>query len=62
MQNREVDAVKLPAGADHPMRVAIATAYEALTGESPEYIFSGWDGELTETEELVRDQDRRGGE
>ena len=44
------------------MRVAIATAYEALTGESPEYIFSGWDGELTETEELVRDQDRRGGE
>lgn len=49
----EVDAEKLPPGSDGPMRRAIELAYNELTGESPEFIFSGWGGELTEGERAV---------
>lgn len=43
----------LPYGADLPMRIAISTAYRELTGEEPEFIFSGWGAELTEPELAV---------
>ena len=39
-----------PSGADAPMRDAIAAAYRTLTGEEPDFIFSGWGGSLTEGE------------
>ena len=43
----------VPHGGDAQMREAIATAYKALTGHKPEFIFSGWGGELTEPERAV---------
>src|SRR5216117_3983789 len=46
-------ATGLPAGADYPMRRAIERAYREITGEDPEFIFSGWDGDLTESELAV---------
>jgi hypothetical protein len=49
----EVDRAKLPAGADLPMRLAVARAYRELTGEPVGFIFSGWDAELTEAERAV---------
>lgn len=49
----EVDAAKLPAGSDLPMRRAVAQAYREITGEDPTFIFSGWGAELTEPERAV---------
>jgi hypothetical protein len=49
----EVDASKLPSGADLPMRQAVARAYRELTGEEPEFLFSGWGAELDECERAV---------
>jgi hypothetical protein len=43
----------LPYGSDLPMRRAIETAYREITGEAPEFIFSGWGGELSELERAV---------
>lgn len=43
----------LPMGADLPMRQAVRHAYRELTGEEPDFIFSGWGGELTEYERAV---------
>jgi hypothetical protein len=40
----------LPPGSDYPMRRAVEAAYREITGEEPEFIFSGWSGELTETQ------------
>lgn len=48
----ETDAL-LPNGADAPMRRAVARAYRELTGVDPEFIFSGWGQELTESERAV---------
>ena len=45
----EADAAKLPDGCDAPMRAA----FVKLTGEEPEYIFSGWGASLTEGESAV---------
>ena len=42
----EIDATKLPSGSDFPMRRAIEVAYHGITGEWPEFIFSGWGAEL----------------
>lgn len=42
--------VKLPGGADLPMRDAVETAFKHITGLDPEYCFSGWGAELTEME------------
>lgn len=39
--------------ADIPMRNAIAKAFRDVTGLDPEFIFSGWGGELTEGERAV---------
>lgn len=44
------EAGALPDGADLPMRTAIRAAYLQLTGEEPEFLFSGWGAELTEGE------------
>ena len=49
----EVEPSLLPDGADHPMRVAVCSAYELLTGQEPEFLFSGWGGSLTEAERAV---------
>lgn len=51
----EVDAAKLPSGADAPMRRAVAEAYDALVGEPPAFIFSGWGAELTVWERAVHE-------
>lgn len=49
----EVDATLLPDGADFPMRKAIVEAYERLTGQEPDFMFSGWGAELTEGERVA---------
>lgn len=49
----EVPDPLLPHGSDWPMRVAIRNAYLLLTGREPNFIFSGWGGELTESERAV---------
>jgi hypothetical protein len=49
----EVDAKKLPEGADGPMRDAVRKAYLDLTGEEPHFIFSGWGSKLTPYEREV---------
>lgn len=46
----EVDANKLPDGADLPMRQAIERAYLEITGEEPDFILSGWGAELDKYE------------
>lgn len=52
----EPEDSKLPSDADLPMRRAIAKAYKEITGDEPNFIFSGWGGELTKTErELVEE-------
>ena len=49
----EVYASKLPQGADGPMREAVERAYREITGEESDFLFSGWDSELTEGERAV---------
>lgn len=44
------DDIELPNGADGPMREAVNHAYKTLTGREPSFIFSGWDGTLTDAE------------
>lgn len=51
----EVDREKLPQASDSPMRDAITKAYIELTGEEPNFVFSGWGGELTIGERAVVD-------
>jgi len=51
------DDIELPDGADSPMREAVRSACEEMTGRLPTDIFSGWDGSLTEIEQrFVRNQ------
>lgn len=38
----------LPPGSDGPMRQAISNAYFNLTGQYPEFLFSGWGRTLTD--------------
>ncbi len=40
----------LPQRADAPMRKAVEAAYQNITGKEPGFIFSGWNGELKESE------------
>ena len=49
----EVDPCVVPQGADFPMRRAVERAYHEITGEWPEFIFSGWGATLTESERAV---------
>jgi hypothetical protein len=48
----------LPPGADAPMRDAIREAYVKLTGEEPEFIFSGWAASLEPEEYAIVEEDR----
>lgn len=43
----------VPAGGDLPMRLAVEAAFKQLTGDDPEFNFSGWAGKLTEVERAV---------
>ena len=54
----EVEGVLVPPGADFPMREAVSRAYREITGEEPEFIFSGWGGELTAVEREVMERQR----
>lgn len=45
--------VTLPGGGDLPMRNAVEAAFLQVTGQEPEYCFSGWGAELTEGEKEV---------
>ena len=47
------DDTELPDGADLPMRDAVRSACEKMTGHWPRTIFSGWGGSLTEIEKSV---------
>jgi hypothetical protein len=49
----EISEAGLPHAADEPMRKAIIAAYTQITGQSPDFVFSGWGGELTEPERAV---------
>jgi hypothetical protein len=51
----EVDESLLPFGSDFPMRQAIKEAYFKLTGRYPNFLFSGWTGELTKAERNIVD-------
>lgn len=42
-------------GADSPMRDAIRSAYIAVTGQEPQFIFSGWGAHLTRSQREVVD-------
>lgn len=48
-----VAADTLPSGADAPMRSAVRSRFLTLAGHEPFFIFSGWNGELTEGELAV---------
>lgn len=43
----------VPDVADLPMREAVRRAYIEITGKEPQFIFSGWDSQLTEMERAV---------
>jgi hypothetical protein len=43
----------LPPAADIPMREAVANAYHAVTGQDPDFLFSGWGAQLEERERAV---------
>lgn len=45
--------VRLPDGADGPMRAVLKGAFKHMTGLDAEFCFSGWGGELTESERLI---------
>lgn len=47
------DGERLPAAADGPMREAVEWAFREITGTKPAFIFSGWGGQLTESELAV---------
>lgn len=49
----EADRERLPEGCDYPMRQAVRRAYWELTGQEPQFIFSGWGGELTDSEKAA---------
>lgn len=51
-----VEDADLPDGADAPLRAAVREAYVRLTGQFPNFIFSGWGGKLTDAEISVLDR------
>ena len=52
----EVRSGELPIAADYPMRLAVEKAYKEITGKDPDFIVSGWGGELTEGEREVHNK------
>lgn len=55
----EVDSERLPDGSDYPMRQAVRRAYIEITGQEPDFIFSGWGGSLTEVERALVESNAR---
>ena len=49
----EIEAANLPLSSDAPMRRAVEKAYFELTGQEPNFVLSGWGGELTDTERMI---------
>lgn len=49
----------LEVGADFPMRQAIKAAYIKLVGREPDFLFSGWAGELTDSERWALNPDKK---
>ena len=49
----ECERGDLRSGADLPMRKVVEAGYLALTGKRPDFIFSGWGGELDEIEREI---------
>lgn len=49
--------IDLHDGPDFPMRRAVEEAYHKLTGEYPQFIFSGWGASLDKGEQEVVDAD-----
>lgn len=49
----EADMTNVPQGADLPMRIAVERAFKEVTGQDARFTFSGWSGELTESERAV---------
>lgn len=47
---------QLELGSDAPMRKAVCKAYKEITGEEPNFVFSGWGAELTPEEQGVVDE------
>lgn len=45
-----VDRSKLADGSDLPLRLSVEKLYETLTGKDPDFCFSGWGHELSESE------------
>lgn len=45
--------LRLPPGADDPMRTAVERAFREIAGRDPLFVFSGWGGALTEGELAV---------
>ncbi len=45
----------LPKGSDEAMRRAVARAYEKLTGQPPDFLFTGWGARLSEAERAVHE-------
>lgn len=41
---------RMPDGADASMRRAIEDAYYRMTGRTPDFLFSGWNAELSESQ------------
>lgn len=52
-----VGSVPLPMGCDWPMRQAIREAFFRLTGVQADFVFSGWNAELTDGELRVLRED-----
>jgi len=44
---------ELPPGSDHPMRIAVETAFRSITGVDANFNFSGWAGTLDESQRAV---------
>ena len=51
----ETVMTSMPKGADGPMRAAVSKAFKELTGFEPDFVFSGWNAELTTGEREVVD-------
>ena len=51
-----VDRIDIPKGADSPMREAVSEEYYRLTGSYPDFIFSGWGGQLREVERAAHEK------
>lgn len=47
------EAMPIVDGADLSMREEISSAFKMVTGQEPDFIFSGWGAELTESERAV---------